>query len=99
MSYFYINNLVANLDDNYHSKEQDDSEQQNILSDISILKKCEYQLNKIDHKLDNMDNLNIEVLNLITNQQKQVVLSMLGVNAEKEISGILAASIEVYTQN
>lgn len=93
-----VNNSITFFDKNHINNKNNDSEQQIALDNISKLKSCAHQLGDIDRCLDNSDSLNMEVLSLIVNQQKQVVLSMLGLNAEKEISGILAASIEIYTQ-
>lgn len=71
---------------------------QDIESNLIFLKSCENQLDNIDNLFDNTDNINIEVLTMVANQQKQVVLAMLGQNPELVIAGMLAASIEIYAQ-
>ncbi|EKT64606.1 hypothetical protein [Providencia burhodogranariea] len=62
------------------------------------MKSCENQLGNIDNLIESTDNVNIEILTMIANQQKQVVLAMLGQNPELVIAGMLAASIEIYAQ-
>ncbi|WP_249039922.1 hypothetical protein [Photorhabdus asymbiotica] len=64
-----------------------------------MIKRSENQLEKADQSLATMPNdANASVLAMIATQQKQVVLAMLGVNAEQAIALALASSIEIYAQ-
>ncbi|WP_434525706.1 hypothetical protein [Photorhabdus asymbiotica] len=75
--------------------QDDGSEGQELL----VIKRSENQLEKADQSLATMPNdANASVLAMIATQQKQVVLAMLGVNAEQAIALALASSIEIYAQ-
>ncbi|EMA4781811.1 hypothetical protein U3C50_001525 [Providencia rettgeri] len=58
---------------------------------------CKNQLERIDNDLINEGDFSPEVLALMVSQQKQVVLAMLGINAEDEIALRLIGSIEIYS--
>ncbi|MGS0629856.1 hypothetical protein [Photorhabdus asymbiotica] len=69
------------------------------MNNIKIIESSESQREKIDQRLATMSNdANASVLAMIATQQKQVVLAMLGVNAEQAIALALASSIEIYAQ-
>lgn len=62
-----------------------------------FLRNCEKHFQQSDSKISLLDNgANLELLTIIVNHQRQVVLEMLGQNPEQEISLILQNSIDIY---
>ncbi|MBS9441025.1 hypothetical protein [Photorhabdus heterorhabditis] len=88
-------NEIVPFDHNDDAKGQ----KQLAMNNIKIIEGSEIQHEKIDQRLATMPNdANASVLAMIATQQKQVVLAMLGINAEQAIALALANSIEIYAQ-
>ncbi|WP_075339335.1 hypothetical protein [Yersinia enterocolitica] len=74
-------------------------QKQQIKSEILIISHSREWLENIDQALntkENDSNLSASTLAMISMQQKQVVLAMLGVNSEQAIAKILEDSIGIY---
>ncbi|HHL2502287.1 TPA: hypothetical protein ACQ301_004417 [Yersinia enterocolitica] len=72
---------------------------QQINNELLIISRSEKQLEKIDLALsakENDNNLSASTLAMISMQQKQVVLAMLGINSEQAIAQILEHSIGIH---